>query len=143
MPTAKDLLEVLSDKVLIGDGCWEWMGYRTPKGYGGVAIKNKTHRAHRVVYELLVGPIPVGLDLDHICRNRGCVRPDHLEPVTCKENLMRGLTHAALNAAKTHCPHGHLYDEKNTILKKSGTRLCRECNKIQCRAYSKAHPRRH
>jgi hypothetical protein len=142
MPGPKTVIEVLSDKMLIGDGCWEWIGWKNSKGYGQMSIKQKKKPAHRVVYELLVGPIPDGLQLDHLCRNHGCVRPDHLEPVTPRENLIRGNTKAAENVAKTHCPKGHPYDDANTVVTTKGYRKCRECNKIQCREYGKRNPRR-
>jgi hypothetical protein len=93
-----------------------------------------------VLYELLVGPIPQGFDIDHLCRNRGCVRPDHLEPATRSENLRRGDLHppaAALQAAKTHCPRGHPYDEINTYWNTNGgrghSRVCRACWKARRR----------
>jgi hypothetical protein len=85
---------------------------------------------HRVAYELLVGPIPEGLELDHLCRNTRCVNPEHLEPVTGRENLMRAVSSwAAKNAAKTHCPQGHPYDEENTKVKRDGGRACRACGR--------------
>jgi HNH endonuclease len=88
----KSLLDKLEDKILVGDGCWEWTGARKDNGYGTVSHPGRrTANAHRVVYELLEGPIPEGLDLDHLCRNRGCVKPGHLEAVTRKENLNRGV----------------------------------------------------
>lgn len=86
MPGPKTLIEQLRDKFLIGDGCWEWTGAKTRGGYGHLKVKGKNLRAHRVVYEWLVGPIPPGTELDHLCYNVGCVRPDHLQPVTHREN---------------------------------------------------------
>lgn len=79
-------------KVAKSDGCWQWMAARTPKGYGQFAPHRRHVYAHRYVYELVVGPIPEGLTIDHLCRNRGCVRPDHLEVVTRGENTRRGAT---------------------------------------------------
>lgn len=76
--------------------CWEWTGARSRNGYGNVKIKGRNQVAHRAVWELLVGPIPAGLQLDHLCRNKGCVMPDHLEPVTPKENTRRGRLSAAV-----------------------------------------------
>jgi len=95
--------------------------------------KNKV--AHRISYELLKGDIPEGLDLDHLCRNRGCVNPDHLEPVTRKENLLRGNTIPAKHARKTHCPQGHEYTKGNTFISKSGSRHCRKCRAIRSSRY--------
>ena len=93
---------------------------------------------HRVAYEAAVGPIPEGLQLDHLCRNTLCTNPAHLEPVTCRENLLRGNTLQAANAAKTHCPYGHPYAGENLRVRrlKSGGlgRSCRECARVFGRA---------
>lgn len=102
-------------------------------GYGQLKVKRPdgregTERAHRVVYELMVGPIPEGMILDHLCRNRWCVRPDHLEPVTHRTNIFRGEGLAPANAAKTHCPQGHEYSPENTYAYNDGrVRMCRRC----------------
>ena len=85
--------------------------------------------AHRFSYELHVGPIPTGLTLDHLCRNTLCVNPAHLEPVTMRENILRGYSPSANGARATHCPHGHPYNERNTgITKTNGARFCRTCH---------------
>lgn len=109
--------------------CWEWVGARSMKeGYGGISVNGRTRIAHRVAYELFVGPIPEGMQIDHLCRNRGCVNPSHLEPVTIRTNLTRSpLTLLSQAAQKTHCPRGHPYDEANTYLDKNGHRYCRIC----------------
>jgi HNH endonuclease len=107
-------------------GCWEWNGPRDEHNYGRISVGYFQHGAHRFVYQALVGPIPDGLQLDHLCRNPPCVNPAHLEPVTPRENLLRGDTIAAANAAKTHCPQGHPYSPENTRLA-SGKRRCRRC----------------
>lgn len=73
-------------QVQMGEGCWEWTGYKYPNGYGTVRVCGKSRRAHTISYEMVNGPVPEGLILDHICRNRACVRPDHLRPVTSKQN---------------------------------------------------------
>src|SRR5882672_6137680 len=96
----------LVERTGLGD-CWLWTGSRTRKGYGRVQWDGRTVQAHRLVYELLVGPIPVGLYLDHLCRNPRCVRPDHCEPVSNGENVLRGFGPPAVNARKTHCLRGH------------------------------------
>jgi hypothetical protein len=110
-------------------GCWVYTGYISPNGYGQVVRRPRKYQAHRYTYEQVVGPIPEGLDLDHLCRNRACCNPDHLEPVTRRENCLRGLCGhitGAKNKAKTHCPQGHEYNEANTRYCK-GERSCRVC----------------
>lgn len=117
-------------------GCWTWTGALRGQGYGGYGAPNRV--AHRMVYELLVGPIPDGLTLDHLCRNRLCVNPAHLEPVSLATNVMRGESPPARNARKTHCPQGHEYDEANTYINpSSGYRLCRACQREYARARAK------
>ena len=115
------------------NGCWEWQGAKG-QGYGNFYLHGKFPRAHRYAYELLVGPIPDGLTLDHLCRNRACVNPDHLEPVTQKVNTLRGEGLAAQNARKTHCPEGHPLNGDNLYQQPgNGYRRCRECGKIKDR----------
>ncbi len=108
--------------------CWLWTGSLSSDGYGQMV--NPFHVAHRLSYEMLVGPIPDGLQIDHLCRNRRCVNPTHLEPVTVRENLLRSpITLAARNASKTHCIHGHPFDEQNTY-RHNGRRQCRICRRL-------------
>ncbi|MFL5911455.1 MAG: HNH endonuclease signature motif containing protein, partial [Gaiellaceae bacterium] len=113
-------------------GCWLWTGTKHGHGYGiikhGPAASRRSLRAHRVAYELFVGPIPEGLELDHLCRVRHCVNPAHLEPVTTRENLLRGETLTARHAAKTHCDNGHEYTPENTRVSARGWRDCRTCS---------------
>lgn len=113
------------------NGCWHWRASLLASGYGTVHAFGATRRAHRVAYELFVGPIPDGLHLDHLCRNKGCVNPDHREPVTSRENTLRGDTIAAANAAKTHCADGHPFDARNTRIRKDrpGNRECVACER--------------
>lgn len=116
------------DKVNKTDNCWEWIGAKTSSGYGNFLWNGKNVTAHRKSYEILVGNVPEELDLDHLCRNRSCVNPSHLEPVTRRENLLRGETIPAKHAKKTHCPKGHEYTEDNTyIYKKTNSRHCIKC----------------
>jgi len=118
-------------------GCWEWVGHRSRGGYGKIVMP-RTHGTwesgspksvfvHRVAYEVFVGPIPDGLHLDHLCRNRACCNPEHLEPVTNRENLLRGESFSAVNARKTECVNGHAFDAANTYVTRQGHRACRAC----------------
>lgn len=127
--STSNLPEQLRTKIAISDeGCWIWTAARS-HGYGVVTIDRRLVKAHRSVYQALVGQIPEGLTIDHLCRERACVNPEHLEPVTHRENILRGEGVAAKNAAKTHCPYGHEYDEKNTR-RTGGRRVCRECSRL-------------
>lgn len=129
----RPLVERFWAKVEITDTCWLWQGvFRGP--YGAIQVGGKGSRmesAHRLAYEFLVGPIPDGLTIDHLCRNRSCVNPAHLEPVTSRENTLRGISPWALNARKTHCRHGHPLSGENLYLHpQRGTRLCKACARI-------------
>lgn len=107
--------------------CWLWVGnINSQTGYGRLGMDGKNHVAHRVAYELAKGPIPEGLVIDHLCRVRHCVNPDHLEPVTIRENTLRGIGIPAVKARADRCHRGHLYDAENTIIQR-GNRLCRTC----------------
>ena len=103
--------------------CWLWTGV-TSKGYGLMGAGGRKYRVHRFAYELLVGPIPDGLVLDHLCRVRNCVNPAHLEPVTDLENILRGE-----RASKTHCIHGHEFTPENTSRNAAGHRDCLTCKR--------------
>lgn len=105
-------------------GCWEWTGWRAPGGYGQFDLgQHRRIYAHRYAYEILVGPIPEGLTIDHLCMNPPCCNPKHLEPVTQAVNNARGP-----NARKTHCPQGHPYEGSNVGYTKTGhRRYCKTC----------------
>jgi hypothetical protein len=110
-------------RVVISDGCWEWIGKTDGEGYGRFGASS---RAHRYSYENSVGLIPPGLVLDHLCLNPICVRPDHLEAVTIAENTFRGNAPSIINRNKDTCPKGHRFDESNTYRYKT-RRECRRC----------------
>ncbi|MGI9297058.1 MAG: HNH endonuclease signature motif containing protein [Gammaproteobacteria bacterium] len=109
-------------------GCWLWLGYTQPNGYGQYRLPGKTQMAHRAAFRILVGEVPTGLDLDHLCRVRCCVNPNHLEPVTRSVNLKRGKSHGG-RAYKTHCKRGHPLLGDNLKLVPGG-RECRACRRI-------------
>jgi hypothetical protein len=113
--------------------CWPWQGTVLANGYGQFYFAGKRFLAHRVAYELWVGPIPDGFELDHVrawgCVRTDCVNPSHLEPVTPAENLRRSNAWSAVNARKTHCIHGHEFTPENTYLFPSGGRGCRTCRR--------------
>lgn len=125
-----DLLpERITAKVRVTDrGCWEWTGCTNGLGYGQVSVDKKMRYVHRVAYELLVGPLVPGMEIDHLCRVRGCLNPEHLEPVTHRQNTLRGDTVTAANARKTHCVNGHAFTPENTYTTPvTGWRRCRAC----------------
>jgi hypothetical protein len=107
------------------DTCWLWTG-RILEGYAKLWFDRRDHSAHRLSYEWFIGPVPDGLELDHLCRVPHCINPSHLEAVTHRLNVLRGESPTAVNARKTHCPAGHLYDLSNTIYWGAG-RYCRAC----------------
>jgi hypothetical protein len=116
-------------------GCWLWTASLDSHGYGQIGDSGRLRMAHSVVYELFVGPVPVGLELDHLCRVPACVNPDHLEPVTRHENIMRGVNpdvQRARHAARTHCKRGHEFTPENTYLAPTG-RQCRTCGRERAR----------
>lgn len=128
---------------VLDNGCWRWTGTLFNSGYGRLHRASGSQLAHRIGYELLVGPIPKSKTLDHICHNedpicnldnkcphRACVNPAHVEPATHKQNILRGRGSAAKNTKLTHCKRGHLLRGKN-LLRMNGKRACRTCRKEQ------------
>lgn len=123
-------------------GCWLWIGQLSNEGYARITYKRKHWKAHRLVYELMRGCIPVGLQLDHLCRVRCCVNPQHLEPVTNRENSRRSPLIG--KTLKTHCKSGHEYTADNTRLRPNGWRRCRACEEMkrqQDRLTNRSHKR--
>ena len=129
----KDVETRFWNKVSIREGaCWEWNGAHTGRGYGLFWDSRKQVMTHRHVYELLIGGIPSGKEIDHLCRNHNCVNPEHLEPVPHIVNVRRGkIGTDNPNSLKTHCPHGHPYTKENTLVHRQTMgglgRMCRVC----------------
>ena len=132
----QETLERYVSKIAFAEGsdCWYWKGYVGRSGYGFFRC-NLSNYAHRVSYEWFVGSIPEGLQVDHLCRVRNCVNPDHLEAVTRKENILRGISASALNAQKTNCKRNHPLTEENTYVRPNGARNCKVCRLEKQRKY--------
>lgn len=118
-----------SDFLPTNSPCWTYTGHIDRNGYGLFRFGGSHVGAHRFSYEVVIGPIPAGLELDHLCNNRSCVNPSHLEPVTRGENVQRAVSR------RTHCKHGHEFTEDNTRWNRSGGRVCVTCNKIRSSAF--------
>lgn len=118
--------EMVKRIIKLDNGCWRYPNKLRPDGYVQHIRSGKVCLAHRTIYTILKGTIPDGLDLDHLCRNRYCCNPSHLEPVTRIENVRRGNA-GKIKRETTHCPSGHPYDDKNTCLDKYGYRMCKTC----------------
>ncbi len=120
------------------DGCWRWTAYKNWGGYGGFSIRGKPGKAHRISYEHFIGKIPEGLVTDHLCRRCDCVNPAHMEVVTQRVNLLRGVGACAKNYRKTHCIHGHSLSGANLYMDPDGQRECRICRKTRRQRHSEA-----
>lgn len=163
LPVDRKLLTRLFSKIQIstehfyeGVPCWEWTACLTNKGYGMVSYNNKNRGAHCLLYDLFVEIVKPPLTCDHLCRNTRCVNPIHIEPVTQKENVHRGMAPTAINARKTHCIRGHEFTPENTMSaggENGEWRRCRTCflvarKETEKRGYDKLmslpydHPRR-
>jgi hypothetical protein len=109
--------------------CWLWTASKMQYGYGAFNFGPRIGRAHVFAYTVLVGPIPDGLELDHLCRVPGCVNPSHLEPVTHRENCLRGTSIVAVYAQRTHCKNGHEFTSDNTGRGRGNSRRCLACHR--------------
>lgn len=132
MPATRPLKERLIEKIEMKDGCWIFTGAIATSGYGRIGFRNRTLQAHRAAYEEFVGEIPDGLHIDHLCGNKRCVNPDHLEPVTQVENNVRAAVVRVANT--TQCKHGHAFTPDNTFMHKRGGRQCRTCHNLRNKA---------
>lgn len=146
--TRKPIIERLLAKVEIDDsGCWIWRGAHNRAGYGYIGNPHDKTGVHRASYEFYKGPIPMGLQIDHLCRKPACANPDHLEAVSCRVNILRGVSPAAREARQTHCKRGHPLNLLNTYVQPSnGQRSCKTCRQERKHRYWRAtHPiiRRH
>lgn len=145
--TVSEFIAAAWKKIAVDEsGCWVWQGLLSSSGYGLMSVGGRRTQAHRWTYENIGGhQIPDGLVMDHLCRNRACVNPDHLEPVTNRTNLARGVSFTGINLRKTHCPQGHEYTPENTYVARgrfpdsSGMRKCRTCGTEQKRAQRARH----
>jgi hypothetical protein len=135
-PAAVPLRERLFRSLVIDheSSCLLWTLSTTKAGYGQINVNRRISLVHIVMWEMFEGPVPAGLELDHVaargCVHRHCASIAHLEPVTHRENLLRGKSFSAVNAAATHCPALHRYDTANTYIRPDGTRECRECHRL-------------
>jgi hypothetical protein len=126
------------DKVLKTDKCWLWTAGISSNGYGSAWFRGRHYRAHRLAYVEAKGTIPEGLELDHLCRNRLCVNPDHMEPVTHRENILRGESFIAKNAKRQRCIRGHKFSKR--IVKGQEKRVCLICDNVFKKAWAEANP---
>ena len=119
-------------------GCWLWTKYCNRLGYGMFDVPGRgMNPVYRISYEIFKGAIPAKFDIDHLCRNTGCVNPDHLEAVSHRENILRGIGPTAINALKTHCLKGHPLTPDNLRPSLRNERACKECANVRNRAYLK------
>lgn len=141
MPKQIPIIVRLVNNMLVIDECWVWQKVLTKDGYGqtNYVDDDGTHRtkiAHKLMYEQIIGPVPDGLELDHICENRACINPIHLEPVTPLVNKSRSTSVGTVNANKTHCSNGHEYTKENTAIRVNPRgKRSRQC--ITCRLFAK------
>lgn len=125
----------IAERVTVdGYECWIWQGNKLPKGYGVISFGGSTAYTHRLMYEGEHGPIPAGMQIDHLCRQPSCCNPAHLEVVTPQENTLRGNSPRLARergGKKTHCPRGHAYTDENTYVSAKGGKSCRICRSLK------------
>ena len=126
------LFTKLWNKIKLDGECWIWQEGLDKDGYPNyIRFGGKRYRPHRLVYELYIGELDLNLTIDHLCRNKICIRPEHLEQVSAKVNGLRGNTYQGINSRKIHCTQGHPYDKKNTYYRSDdGSRVCKICAKV-------------
>jgi hypothetical protein len=123
----EELRTLLEDRIFRTGDCWLWIGSVSDRGYGNVTYKGKSYKAHRLAYHFYKEDLIPGLEIDHLCKVKNCVNPDHLEQVTKQENMRRSDCVSAVNRRKTRCKRGHDFNSDNTYTHKSGKRSCRLC----------------
>lgn len=128
-------MQISTTRFYEGEPCWEWQRGKDRDGYGFTTYNLRWVYAHCLSYEIFVEIIPSHLQIDHLCRNRCCINPAHLEAVTGRTNTLRGTSVAAENAQKTHCKRGHPFDDENTYTMSSGGRSCRICTRMHGRIH--------
>jgi hypothetical protein len=140
---ARDAQEYILQRIEVDSitGCWKWRLSLNHDGYGRANYKHRQMLAHRTSYEAFVGEVPAGQELDHLCRTRECVNPDHLEAVSHYVNIMRGKCFSSLNAKKTHCHAGHPLSGSNVYTTRNGGRVCRTCSNAASIRYTRSGAR--
>ena len=135
-------LRLRSRTVAMANGCRVWLGRTVASGYGQIRFRSKSTYIHRLALYMHGLSIPEGHEVDHLCRNRRCCNPDHLEVVTKRENIMRSTNFSALKARQTHCIHGHELSGRNLVVRRNGTRSCRQCKLNATQRWYDKHQRK-